>query len=127
MIGYSGFISYEWFLIAWGVDTYTHAYLPTSRTKAFSRNQVHAWFKKKEKEKKFGKSLEPHNLQPGCFIRGCRGYDIHRNWLIDSQATHKWVKNVNHLLVYITDTGVVGSQFLGHCIFIYILIFYLKL
>ena len=29
LIGYSGFISHEWFLIAWGTDTYTRAHTQT--------------------------------------------------------------------------------------------------
>ena len=32
LIGYSGFISREWFLIAWGVDTHTHAHEHTPHT-----------------------------------------------------------------------------------------------
>ena len=49
MIGYSGFISREWFLIAWGADTHTHTNVFTKR---ISRNQARvghkparAWFK----------------------------------------------------------------------------------
>ena len=42
LIGYSGFISHEWFLIARGR---THTHIQTSRTKAISRSQACAWFK----------------------------------------------------------------------------------
>ena len=51
LIGYLGFISREWFLIALGVDTktdrhttHTHV-IAISRTKAISSNQVCTWFK----------------------------------------------------------------------------------
>ena len=37
LIGYSGFFSREWFLIAWGADTHIHTDV---RTKTMSRNQV---------------------------------------------------------------------------------------
>ena len=43
--GYSGFISRELFLIAWGADTHihihTHAYI---QTEVILRNQGDAWF-----------------------------------------------------------------------------------
>ena len=48
MIGYSGFISREWFLIAWGADTHTqthtHTHIPTFSRKRFQETR-HAWFK----------------------------------------------------------------------------------
>ena len=41
LIGYSGFISHEWLFIAWGrTHTHTDTHIPTSWTKAISRNLV---------------------------------------------------------------------------------------
>ena len=55
LIGYSDFISHEWFLIAWR-RTRTHMHtVPTSWIKAISRNQVYAWFKKRKRRRNSGK------------------------------------------------------------------------
>ena len=50
LIGYSGFISHEWFLIAWGADTHTRTHTHTdfayeNNFKKPGQRSVRAWFK----------------------------------------------------------------------------------
>ena len=84
--GYSGFISRELFLMAWGVDTHTHTHTHTHtnthtdvHTKVISRNQTctshrpaHAWVKNYIDKYRFANMCYKRmGSKVGCFTGFC--------------------------------------------------------
>ena len=90
MIGYSGFISHEWILIAWGVDSHARTHIHTHTDLSDKRNQVctslwpaHTWFKNYNNTKRGEGHVDISTSLPHIIMNSWRPlYDLSHSKII---------------------------------------------